>query len=84
MNENINLIAELIFDTGDIRKGLNIIRNSVKIAESLDQPEVNQNHIFLAIEHLIPSSYDDSFNTLNRHQILILKALILLEIKPII
>ena len=68
----IKLIAEKISDSGDIRKGLNIIRNAVKIAEIRDKTHVSFMELQLATKNLIPSLQDDALSILTYHQTLIL------------
>ncbi|WP_371801968.1 Cdc6/Cdc18 family protein [Candidatus Lokiarchaeum ossiferum] len=66
------IISEKIEDSGDIRKGLNIVRNAVKIAEIKDKTIVSYDEIHQAIKNLIPSLQDDALGILNMHQTIIL------------
>ena len=88
------IISEKIEESGDIRKGLNIIRNAVKIAELKDQSIVTDVEINQAIKNLIPSLQDDALSVLNIQQTIILfsittfisenkeKRLTLLQLRP--
>ena len=69
---NVHLIAEKISYSGDIRKGLNIIRNAVKITEAKGKSHVSYNELQLAINNLIPSSQDEALSILNYHMTLLL------------
>jgi cell division control protein 6 len=74
--EILNLIANIISDEGDIRKGLNIIRNAVRIAENNDQSYVSKENIYQSMKYLIPSIYDDGLDTLNLHQFLLMDGIL--------
>jgi cell division control protein 6 len=74
----VNLIAEKISDSGDIRKGLNIIGNAVKITEAKDKSHVTCNELQLAIKNLIPSLQDDALSILTYHQTLLLYGITIL------
>ncbi len=74
----IRLIAEKISYSGDIRKGLNIVRNAVKITEAKDKTYVSSNEIQLAIKNLIPSLQDDALSILTYHQTLLLYVITIL------
>ncbi|QEE14866.1 Cdc6/Cdc18 family protein [Promethearchaeum syntrophicum] len=69
---NVHLIAEKISDSGDIRKGLNIIRNAVKITEAKDKSHVSGNELQIAFNNLIPSLQDDALSILTYHMTLLL------------
>ncbi len=71
----IHFIAENLVDSGDIRKALNVIRNSVKIAEMKDHNRVDVGDVQDAMKNLIPSHEDDVINCLTKHQNFILLAL---------
>lgn len=66
------IISEKIEESGDIRKGLNIVRNAVKIAEIRDKTIVSYDEIHQAIKNLIPSLQDDALGILNIQQTIIL------------
>jgi len=74
----VHLIAEKISDSGDIRKGLNITRNAVKITEAKDKSHVSCNELQLAIKNLIPSLQDDALSILTYHQTLLLYSITIL------
>ena len=69
---NTHLIAEKISGSGDIRKGLNIIRNAVKITEAKGKSQVSPDELQLAINNLIPSLQDDALSILTYHMTLLL------------
>ena len=69
---NVHLIADKISGSGDIRKGLNIIRNAVKITEAKDKSQVSCDELQLAINNLIPSLQDDALSILTFHMTLLL------------
>lgn len=73
--ENLEMIATLTEDSGDIRKGLNIIKNAVKNAEAHDRMTITQEDIYNAVDQLIPSTHDDAIDTLSLHQLLLLQSL---------
>jgi len=73
----IKFIAENIVESGDIRKGLAIIRNSVKIAEIQDDSRIKLEYIQNAVDNLIPTTQEDSLNFLNHQQLVLLKSIIL-------
>ncbi|MHA1473758.1 MAG: Cdc6/Cdc18 family protein, partial [Promethearchaeota archaeon] len=75
---NVYLIAEKISDSGDIRKGLNIIRNAVKITEAKDKSHISCNELQLAINNLIPSLQDDALGILTYHMTLLLYVITIL------
>ena len=61
-----------IDDSGDVRKGLNIIRNAVKIAESKELKNVSKEEIDVALSNTIPNSYVDLIGSLSFNEILFL------------
>ena len=71
----IHYIAEKLVNSGDLRKSLNVIRNSVKIAEMKDHNKVSVEDVQDAMKNLIPSLEDDIIDCLNKHQNFILLAL---------
>jgi len=71
----IHYIAENLVNSGDVRKALNVIRNSVKIAELKDHNKVEVEDVQGAMKNLIPSLEDDIINCLTKHQSFILLAL---------
>lgn len=73
--ELIRYIAEKLVNSGDVRKSLNVIRNSVKIAEMKDHNKVSVEDVQDAMKNLIPSLEDDIIDCLNKHQNFILLAL---------
>jgi len=77
-DSNVHLIAEKISDSGDIRKGLNIIRNAVKITEAKDKSHISCNELQLAINNLIPSLQDDALSILTYHMTLLLYVITIL------
>jgi cell division control protein 6 len=74
-DEMIEYIADTIFNSGDLRNALNIVRNSVKIAELKDRSHVILDDIHIAMKNLIPSLQDNVLKILNNQQILLLYAL---------
>ena len=74
----VHLIAEKISDSGDIRKGLNIIRNAVKITEARGKSHVSCNEIHHAIKNLIASLQDYALSILTYHQTLLLYVITIL------
>jgi cell division control protein 6 len=76
-NSNLSIIANNIMDSGDLRKGLTIIRNAVKIAESKDNIEVTAEDIHQAMGNLIPSIQDDALGFLNLQQLILLYSIVL-------
>ncbi len=72
----IRYIADKIVDSGDIRKGMVIIRNSVKIAETKDHKKVILEDVHQALSNLIPSLQDNFLEILNKHQILLLLSIV--------
>ena len=74
--EILHNIAGKIVKSGDIRKGLNIIRNSVKIAETQDHLFVSFEDVLEAVKNQIPSLKDDSLTILNLQQVLIFKTIV--------
>jgi cell division control protein 6 len=74
-NELISYISEEIHGTGDIRKGLNIIHNAVKIAESNDQNQVSLQNVISSLKNTFPSLHNDLISTLNLHQLFLLSSI---------
>lgn len=79
-NNIIEFIAGEISESGDVRKGLNIIRNATKIAESKDLKKVSKQIIEIALNNIIPTSYVDLIDSLSFHEILFLYSIIGLAI----
>ena len=71
----IHFITEKLVNAGDVRKALNVIRNSVKIAEMKEHNKVDFNDVHDAMKNLIPSLEDDIISCLTKHQNFILLAL---------
>ena len=71
----IHFIAEKLVNSGDVRKALNVIRNTVKIAEMKGHNKVELEDVQDAMKNLIPSLEDDIINCLTKHQNFILLAL---------
>ncbi len=67
----VNYIAANIEASGDIRKGLNIIRNATKIAETREKNHVDREEIDIALQNVIPNIQTDIFDILNYHQIVL-------------
>ncbi|MCF2138975.1 MAG: AAA family ATPase [Candidatus Lokiarchaeota archaeon] len=70
--ELIEYIASQIESSGDIRKGLNIIRNSTKIAESKELDKVSKKEIDSALNNIIPNLQFDIIDSLNLHENILL------------
>jgi len=69
--ELVNYISVNIESSGDIRKGLNIIRNATKIAETKEKNHVGREEIDIALQNMIPNLHTDIFDILNYHQIIL-------------
>ncbi len=72
----IEYTSNICSDSGDVRRALNIARNSVKIAEYKNKNEVELEDIQDAIKTIIPSLQNDVIYTLKKHELILLKALI--------
>ena len=77
-DSNVRLIAEKISGSGDIRKGLNIIRNAVKITEARGKSQVSGDELQIAFNNLIPSLQDDALSILTYHMTLLLYVITIL------
>ncbi len=69
-------ISDICSDSGDVRKALNISRNSIKIAEYKGKKEVELEDVQNAVKNVIPSLQNDAILMLNTHQLLLLKSII--------
>lgn len=74
--ELIHFIASNIEGLGDIRKGLNIIRNATKIAESQEREKVTKDIIEMSLQNTIPNLQVDVLDTFNQHQNMVLFTII--------
>ncbi|WP_457556684.1 Cdc6/Cdc18 family protein [Candidatus Harpocratesius sp.] len=70
--ELIEYIASQIESSGDIRKGLNIIRNATKIAESKELDKVSRKEIDSSLSNIIPNLQIDIIDSLNLHENILL------------
>jgi len=71
----VSYISSKVHDSGDLRKGLNILRNSVKRAESQDKSNLTKEIIDEVISSTLPSLHNDSLENCDLTQTLILVAL---------
>jgi len=69
-DEMINVIVENIKDTGDIRTGINILKNAGKICEYHEGKEININHIREAMKNIIPNVQEDFICTLEYNELI--------------
>ncbi len=74
--ELLQTIVNSIYELGDVRKGLNVIRNAAKYAESKQFKEINLESIRYALNVLVPTIRDDILDYLSGHELLYLLAII--------
>jgi len=74
--ELLQIIVDSIYELGDVRKGLNVIRNAVKYAESKQYKEINIESIRYALNILVPSIRDDILEYLEIQELLYLLAIV--------
>ena len=71
-DKSIQFIAEIVYEVGDVRCGLNLLWCSTKIAENKGLNIITLNCIKQAYQDLIPYNIKDTLNHMTDHKLLLL------------
>ncbi len=74
--ELVESVIENIKGSGDIRTGLNILKNAGKIAEYHNEKEIKITHIREAMKNIIPNVQDDFLSSLEFNELIWAKAIV--------
>ena len=75
-DELIQVIIDNIRNSGDIRTGLNILKNAGKIAEYYNEKEIKITHIREAMKNIIPNVQDDFLSSLEYNELIWAKSIV--------
>ncbi len=72
----VDSVIENIRNSGDIRTGLNILKNAGKIAEYHNEKEIKITHIREAMKNIIPNVQDDFLSSLEFNELIWAKSIV--------
>ena len=71
-DEIIKMVAEIVYNSGDVRLGLNILWRAAKITENKDLGKISIESIRLANQETVPLLTQDFLIAMNKHKLLFL------------